>query len=131
MSSDFFVPESVVPPGYTSETVYAELAKFAGAHSQPVDRRIASITWLHDGEVWTATVGQTLTGESTRKRTRGGRKVDVTENLRDPAKVLAIFAGPPCYLVVTDARPFATSVSHWANPLMAGQPRDVSYFSAA
>ncbi len=130
MGTDFFVPEDYVPEGYTSESAYAELAKFAGAALSPPERRIASITWLSNGEIWTATVGQTLGGTSTRKRTRGGRKVDVTEHLHDPAKVLAIFTGPPCYLVVTDARPLSAGVSHWENPLMAGQPRDVNYFAA-
>jgi hypothetical protein len=91
------------------------------------DRRIYSIHFNHDGEEWIATVGEQLRGTRTRTRRRGGRNVDVTNELRDPATVLAIFSGTP-FFVVTNARPITGLVSAWVNPFMAGQPNSVSYF---
>ena len=87
-----------------------ELARFAGRRPAPPDRRIEQIEWRHDSESWTATVGQMMHGTKIRKVTRKGKRVDVTDHLSDPARVLAIFEGDPT-IVVTDAglRPGARS----------------------
>src|SRR3712207_9121151 len=49
----------------------SELAQFAGAVAQPLDNRVFSITWKHDGVVWTATVGEQLRGTQTVTKGRG------------------------------------------------------------
>lgn len=122
----FFVPDAI-PPDLDDKGRYEELARFAGRRPAAPERRIEQIEWWHDGESWTATVGQTMHGTKIRKATRKGKRVDVTDHLSDPARVLAIFGGDPT-LVVTDAgfRPGARSA--WVNPLMAGVPRVVRYF---
>lgn len=122
----FFVPD-VIFPDRDDEGRYDQLARFAGRSPAAPDRRVEQIEWRHDDESWTATVGQTLHGTRIRKATRKGKRVDVTEQLSDPARVLAIFEGDPT-LVVTDAvlRPGARS--EWVNPFLAGVPRFVRYF---
>ena len=114
-------------PGVTedkAEEVFEALAKFAGRPVPPPEERVYRIEWIHDGERWTAEVGRQLHGERIAKvgRKKAGKWVS------DPAKVQAIFASMP-WLVVTDARPLGTVRSAWVNPLMAGQPAKVEYFS--
>ena len=104
---------------------YAELAEWCGR--APDARRIQSIDYLHDGVIWRATVGEPLRGTKTQRRRRGGKAVDVSTPVSDPATVLAIFPGTP-YLVVTNGRPLTDLVSWWANPFMAGKPEVVRYF---
>ena len=91
-----------------------------------VTKRIYSIRYTHDGAEWTATVGEELRGTRTRKRPRKEQVVEVTEQLSDPATVLAIFAGSP-YMVTTNAR-LAGARSAWENPFMTGQPNSITYF---
>ena len=55
----FFVPD-VAPDKY--EEVFQGLAKFCGSEPPPIDRRIYSIIFVHDGEEWTATVGEQMRG---------------------------------------------------------------------
>jgi hypothetical protein len=55
----FFVPASTPE---NQETNYSDLAKMAGRTVPPIERRIHSITFTHNGEEWTATVGEKLTG---------------------------------------------------------------------
>jgi hypothetical protein len=93
----------------------------------PPDKRIYSIDFVHDGTHWTATVGEILKGTSTRLRTRGGRRVEVTTPVSDPATVLAIFAGNP-YMVATTGGIAVRSA--WVNPFMAGIPTRMVYFAA-
>ena len=50
----FFVPAATPD---NQESVYAELARLSRCAVPPVERRIYSITYTHDGEEWTATVG--------------------------------------------------------------------------
>lgn len=112
----FFVPR-VDPADF--ETTLAEMADLCGVTAPDPDKRVQSITFKHNGESWTAEVGQTLRGERTDRRRRGGKLVDVTSRLSDPATVLAIFPGDPT-MVVTDARPITELVSAWENPFMVG-----------
>ena len=121
---EFFVPHAT--PEET-EDVYASFAEWCGRSVPLRGKRIYSITFVHDGEEWTATVGSQLRGARTRKRRRQGRTVEVTDRLSDAAVVFAIFAGNP-YLVVTNARPITDVVSAWVNPFMAGRPISVTHF---
>ena len=121
--SGFFVPNA--HPG-KDEDLYASLAKMAGRSPLPPGERIQSISWSHNGEEWVATVGEQLRGTKTQMRTRQKKRVEVTERLKDPATVLAIFPGSP-YMVVTNLGLDAVR-SHWANPFMAGQPNSVRLF---
>ena len=123
----FFVPHATEEE---REEVYASFAAWCHRAVPPADKRIFSITFTHDGEEWTATVGQSLRGVRIRKRRRQGRSVEVTEPVSDPAIVFAIFPGTP-YMVVTNARPITPVVSAWVNPFMAGQPFGVKFFAAA
>lgn len=113
-----------------TERIYQELAEWCQRPIPNVDQRIYEIEWEHDGEEWTAIVGEKLRGQRVRVRRRRGRDVETRTPLSDSATVLAIFAGEP-YFVVTDARPLGSVVSAWVNPLMAGRPRDVRYFANA
>jgi hypothetical protein len=121
----FFVPD--VPPE-NQEAVYAELAKLSRSAVPSVERRIYSITYRHDGEDWTATVGENLKGVRYRTVRVKGQKVERMERLSDPAIVLAIFTGHP-YFVVTNHRLAGNVGSRWENPFMAGVPDTVIYFS--
>jgi hypothetical protein len=115
----FFVP-GVSPE--TEEEVYAHLAKACQRPVPAVERRVYSITYVHDGIEWIATVGETLSGTGRRTVRRGGKKVEQSTSHSDPATVQAIFAGVP-YMVFTNG--FRTA---WANPFLAGEPRNVRYF---
>jgi hypothetical protein len=128
----FFVPGAAEEG---AEDLYAALAArgaaFMGRSLQIPERRVESITWTHDGEQWTATVGSQLSGTSRRQQTRRGERVMFTEQLSDAATVLAIFPGVDTYLVVTDGAPIGAARSRWANPFMAGVPEGVRYFDTA
>ncbi len=127
----FFVPN--VPPE-DEETAFGRLAEWCRQPVPERERRIYSITYTHDGEEWTATVGQRLHGI---RRRRPSRKRSMSpfapepppEHLSDSATVLAIFAGVP-YFVVTNKRLEEGVRSAWENPFMAGQPSSVTLFSA-
>jgi len=122
----FFVPQAAEGE---AEQVYGQLAQLCRRPVPALPERVCSITYMHDGDYWTATVGEQLRGSRTRQRQRRGRKVPVTTPLADEATVLAIFAGDP-YLVVTNARPLGGARSAWVNPFMAGRPESVQHFSS-
>lgn len=92
----FFVP-------YYEADKYEEgcqqMAAVADAAPLPLDDRIYSMTWRHDGVVWTATVGQTLRGLElvTVGRGRARREREVARSTNDI--VLAIFPGEPGRIV--------------------------------
>jgi hypothetical protein len=121
----FFVPAATPE---NQETVYVDLAKLGRCAVPLVERRIYSITYTHDGEEWTATVGQHLKGVRYRTSRVKGQKVEREQRLSDPAVVLAIFAGDP-FFVVTNHRIVGNVGSRWENPFMAGRPDSVTYFS--
>lgn len=122
--SAFFVPDATAED---QEQVFAEFAKWCGVPLPPIDKRIYSITFGHDGEVWIATVGETLRGERTKTSTVRGKKVGRTTPVSDPARVLAIFPGSP-FQVVTDHNIARNVGSRWTNPFLAGHPKSVTYF---
>jgi hypothetical protein len=121
----FFVPECTPE---NEEQIYGELAAWC-RRSPPSDdgERVYSIHWTHDGEVWTATVGQRLSGERMKRRRQRGEWRETRTPLKDGAVVLAIFAPDP-FMVVTNAAPTSRVLSKWANPFMAGEPSSVTYF---
>lgn len=121
----FFVPEAA--PGGQEDT-YADFAKWCGQSVPEIALRIYSITFIHDEEEWTATVGETLHGMGRPKRGRRSATSERTVSLSDPAMVLAIFPGNP-YFVVTNHRINRNLRSAWESPFMAGRPNSVTYFS--
>jgi hypothetical protein len=106
------------------EEVYADLAKHAHRRPPSIADRIYSITWRHNGEVWTATVGQKLHGFATKVSRSMRGKVEREIPLSNASSVLAIFPGAP-YVVWHDD---ASRV--WANPFLAGEPFQVTVFSS-
>jgi hypothetical protein len=119
-SPAFFIP-GVAPE--TEEAVYAQLAQICRSGVPDFDRRLYSITYVHDGVQWTTTVGKQLKGIGSKIIRRRGKRVEQTASHSDFATVLAIFPGVP-YTVFTDG--FRTL---WANPFYAGEPRHATYFS--
>lgn len=124
----FFVPPE--HPGFTLEQQEAAYAEFAAMchHSVPEpDKRIYSITYRHDGEEWTATVGETLRGVRYKTVRSRGQKIEQRTSVSDLATVLAIFPGDP-FFVVTSSRLWGNVRSAWENPFMAGHPTSITYF---
>jgi hypothetical protein len=123
----FFVPAATPD---NQESVYADFAKMARSSVPPVSSRIYSITYKHDGEEWTATVGENLEGVRYKSSRVKGKKIERELRLSDPAVVLAIFPGNP-YIVITNHRIVGNVGSQWENPFMAGVPHSVTYFSSS
>ena len=101
-----------------------ELAQRAGKAAPDFGDRIYSITYTHNGEVWTATVGQQMKGYAHRTRKIRGQTVHQEVLLHNRSTVLAIFPGVP-FFVWHDG-----TSNTWANPFMAGSPSSVIKFSA-
>lgn len=121
----FFVPAAAPE---SEESVYADFAKWCGRTVPPVESRIFSITYRHDGDEWTATVGETLRGIRRHVTKSKGKKVERSQHIGDPALVLAIFPGVP-FMVVTNHRIAGNVGSAWENSFLAGQPTAITYFS--
>ena len=122
----FFVPKVEAEH---AEEEYTKLAARAGLRPLPHNERIYSIKYRSRGEDWTATVGDKLSGTRLKSLRRRGRTIERPVRLHDSATVLAIFPGPPTYLVVTDHRNPDPVGSAWENPLLAGIPSEVILFS--
>lgn len=122
----FFVPLAQ-PAEY--EELFMELARFAGHPVPELAQRIYSITFIHDGEEWTATVGERLRGHTIANPRARAKNRRVSRPASDSATVEAIFAGNS-YIVVTDSRLAPRIQSRWGNPFMAGRPGSVTYFGA-
>ena len=120
----FFIPNQSIDD---QESVYAQLAKSVSVAMPVPGKRIYSIRFKHNGIDWTATVGETLTGKSTKTVGRGMSKREVSSPVSDTALVMAIFSGNP-FFVFTDSGLAQGSRSGWQNPFMAGIPNSVSYF---
>lgn len=124
----FFVPAATIED---QESVYADFARWCGRVVPSPNRRIYSITFIHDGEEWTATVGEPLRGKRFRTSRSRGMGIESEQPISDPAIVLAIFPGSP-YMVVTNHRLGGRNVgSRWENPFFAGEPESITYFSNA
>jgi hypothetical protein len=109
----FFVPEK--PEGKSDEEVFAALAQVCGCPVPALADRVYSISYRHDGENWTSTVGKRSEGVRTKTVGRGSARREVSTRLSDPAVVLAIFPGNP-YMVITNG----ARGSDWANPFLMG-----------
>ena len=79
------------------------------------------MTFRHNGEEWTATVGERLVGR--RWKAVGRPRIERVQHLSDPARVLAIFAGHPFAVVLDGTR------SAWNNPFYAGDVRSIVRFA--
>lgn len=119
----FFLP--FVEP-HEQEKAYSALAERAGRSIPSNDSRIYSITYRHDGEEWTATVGKQLHGHTIADPRARAKKRRTERPVGDFAIVLAIFPGVP-FLVFTDSGNSKRSRSAWKNPFMA-RPTSVKYF---
>ena len=117
----FFVP--MVDPD-KQEAAYKELAEFAGATAQPLGSRIFSMTWSHNGVVWTATVGERLNGLETVKKGRGRDARSYERPRHTSDTVLAIYAGVP-FLIMHDNKS-----RYWNVPILAGNPHHIVNFTA-
>jgi hypothetical protein len=122
-SPQFFLPAAIPEE---QESVYAQMAAICHCSVPSVARRIYSITYAHDGQQWTATVGQPLRGIRRRNVRSKGKSVARDQVVSDPSVVLAIFPGVP-YMVFTTHH----EASAWANPFMAGNPKSITYFDQA
>ena len=123
----FFLPAATPD---NQESVYSDLAQWCHRSVPSLDRRIYSITYTHDGEEWTATVGERLHGTRRRTTRSRGKRIEQVQPVSDPAIVLAIFPGDP-FVVVTNHRIGGNVGSAWENPFFAGRPSSVTYFSVA
>ena len=121
----FFVPAATAE---TQESVYADFAKWCGVSLPPTAERVFSIVFMHNGEVWHATVGETMRGTKYSTRKVKGQEVEQSHPVSDPALVLAIFPGSP-FMVVTNHRIAGNVGSRWENPFLAGKPESVTYFA--
>jgi hypothetical protein len=115
---NFFVPNP--PPGETEEAYYYALAAFARAAVPAIPDRVYSITYTHNGEQWTSTVGETSRGIRRKTVGRGSSRREQVTALSDRAIVLAIFPGNP-YLVVTNNGIPDPVPTDWANPFLMGE----------
>ena len=121
----FFIP-GITPD--KQEEVYAKFALLCDKPVVDVTRRIYSITFVHNSEEWTATVGETLRGVRHATVRSRGKKISRTLQLADPALVLAIFPENPLK-VVTNSHPIGVARSQWANPFLVGHITSTVYFS--
>lgn len=113
------------------EKFYAHIAEQCGTVPPALDKRIYSISFFSDGDLWLATVGKRLVGE--RVVWKGKKKTDRIIAIDDPALVFAIFPPNTSYLrgphtVVTDGGMGQNSRSHFGAEFYA-TPGGVSYFS--
>ena len=82
------------------------------------EKGLHSVTWQHNGETWTATVGEQLHGYRIETRGRGRKKTYARVELFDPARILQVGA----YEVWHDLGHAAQSRSEWNNPITIGSP---------
>jgi hypothetical protein len=128
----FFVPMATLD---NDEEVYFELARWSSRPVPSFEKRIYSITFVHAGDEWTATVGEPLRGVRRRSKRSRGEQSEEPRRLTDPAIVQGIFPGLPgppgtAFVVVTDYQLADSTSSAWANPFEAGRPTSITYFSS-
>ncbi len=118
--TSFFVPGADPDD---AEGRYVELAGMVELDVPPPAARVRSLRFTQDAEMWSATVGEYLTGHLASGR--GGRvsrtsdpRSPHTRRVSDPATVQAIFDAGEVYLILTDAPPVGNvGDSTWANPV--------------
>ena len=123
----FFVPWAKPDK---QEEAYTELAQSAHRPVPEMSERVYSITFEHDGEEWTATVGERLRGHTIGNPSARTWKQRTSRKVDDEAVVLAIFPAVldhEPYYVVTNSRLTPSIRSAWDNPFMA-RPKSVKRF---
>ena len=80
----FFVPAATPD---NQELVYTDFANWCHMPVPPLKERIYSITYIHDGEEWTATVGESLYGVRRRITRSKGKKIEKTEIEKEKIKL--------------------------------------------
>lgn len=124
----FFVPFTTP---YEGEAAFEELARMAGlAAPAQEEERVFSIVFIHNGDVWSAKVGERLYGRRSYQSTFAGKPVDQVFEGSDAALVLAIFPGTP-YVVVTDGGKAANAPTRWPKVVAAGRPVVVKRFRSS
>src|SRR5271163_2863914 len=108
----FFLPKPT-PDTEDTEELYAKFAAACNSSVPSFEKRIFSITFMHDGIEWTATVGETMCGTERKTVRRKGHKIVQEIKHRESAMVLAVFAGNPFQVVINEMR------GRWHNPLLA------------
>jgi hypothetical protein len=123
----FFVPAATPD---NQDSIYSELARWSNGVVPNESGRIYSISYEHDGEEWTATVGASLRGVRHVSKRSKSKKIERTEHLADPAVVLAIFPGRPFIVVTNHQIDESLRIgSRWANPFYVGTPKSITYFA--
>lgn len=115
-------------PGCEAAQADERYAAWAVAHQRvilPPAERIYSISFDHDGENWTATVGQRLSG--IKRGLKNGKPTQ--KSLADLAVVQAILPGNP-YIVYTNKGLVVGVRSSWENPFFA-RASSVTKFGAS
>ncbi|WP_340315879.1 hypothetical protein [Rhizorhabdus argentea] len=113
----FFVPEI---RSDEQEAAYAHMAEHGRCGVPALGDRVYSVTFGHNGIVWTATVGRSMRGV---KGKMMPKKVWKETPVVDATVIAAIFPSHPYIIFHTGGR------SPWENPFMAGDIRSVTKFS--
>jgi len=114
-------PPCFFVPGFApdeQEAAYAHMAAHGSRPVPPMGQRIYSLTFRHDGIVWTATVGSSMRGVRAKLVKKVWKETPVSGTV-----IAAIFPGPPYVL-------FHQGRSVWENPFYAGDIKSVTRFSA-
>lgn len=104
---------------------YEQIARAIGAVPRAPSDRIYSMTWRHDGTVWTATVGETLRGVGTVSTGRGRERREREVPRHSDDTVLAIFPGSPG-LIFHDNKSRV-----WNQPILTGEGWNIVRFDPA
>jgi len=118
---NFFVP---LIDNTDQEPAYQEMARLYGAGIPAPGDRVYSISWRHNGTLWTATVGEELRGVETVTKGRGRTRKEIEVPRSTSDTVLAIFPGLP-FIIAHDNRSRV-----WNTPIYAGNPSSVVRFTS-
>jgi len=115
----FFVPFA---QDDRQEEMYAACAELAGIAPRPLNERVYSMVWRHDGVRWTATVGETLRGTETVTTGRGRNRQEREVHRSTEDTVMAIFPGTPGFIVHDNKS------KRWNLPIFTGQAISIALF---
>jgi hypothetical protein len=127
-SPAFFVPGCTPEE---QETAFAAMANDL-PDAMPVPepgKRIYAISFQHDGDMWSAKVGESMKGR--RPVWKGRKKTETVVPIEDPAIVVAIYPAyrDNLFWLYHDGGLGSRQRSKWALPFMAGQAGILDYFS--
>lgn len=118
----FFIP--LVDAAHQEEA-YHGMAAFVGGVPLPSHERIYSITFRHDGEVWTATVGERMKGKATATSAVGRERAEPDPLRWSADTVIAIYAGGTVpYLIAHDG----AGRNRWNMPIWVRDVLNVTTF---